>query len=53
MILSVLVLNTIHHSPFLTLSCCAGLFGLASYCQNLLQVAGVPTAVERDFEEDN
>lgn len=53
MILSVLVLNTIHHSPFLVLSCCAGLFGAASYCQTLLAAAGPASIAERDGEEDN
>ena len=37
MIISVLALSSIHHSPMLMLTCCAGLFGAAAY----LQMAGM------------
>lgn len=36
MIISVLALSSIHHSPMLMLTCCAGLFGAAAYCQNII-----------------
>ena len=40
MIVSVLTLSSIHHSPMLMLTCCAGLFGAAAWCQNSLSSVG-------------
>ena len=50
MIVSVVALSIIHHSPMLMLTCCAGLFGAAAYCQNAMHTVG--EIIIRDEEDE-
>ena len=52
LVLSVMILSAIHHSPMLILLTCASINGAASYLQNTISIAHDNIAVRGDTTDD-